>query len=476
MTIQVITPLPTPVPSRLDPVNFSTRADAFLASLPTFGDELNEFATDANALALQVQTDKDSVDEIYSDMQGLENVMEGIYNNSVATSNFKGVWASLTGALSKPASTFHNGSYWILLNNLTNVTSSEPSDSNTDWLKSNLKALDTSYDSTASSLSATNLQEAVDEVYDYASGYLGNGSATNVSDSAKKTAREWLGVGSFGFKNRLINPEFSISQEFGSALTAIVAGTAIKYVVDQWYATCTGANISTQQIAGVGSNQYSIRLTGANSNTGFMLGQRIESANCYDLKNKNITVSLNAKSTSARTITWTAFYANTKDVFSSKTAIDSGTIDVTTSLENYQFTFNAGSNAGNGIAIEFSGGALLAGSSIDFDAVQLEQSGIATEFEKRSIQQELNACQRYFEIGYSSISGYHVTGNTITQGINFKNLKLFTPTVATANLNLSNLSSYGVNVANASGMAFYITLATGGGGSWSCNWTAKARL
>lgn len=44
-----ITPLPTP-PSRDDPTNFSTRADAFLGALP-------DFATEANALAVDVSDD-----------------------------------------------------------------------------------------------------------------------------------------------------------------------------------------------------------------------------------------------------------------------------------------------------------------------------------------------------------------------------------------------------------------------------------
>lgn len=43
----MITPLPQP-PSRQDPSNFSTRADAFLGALPTFGTEANALATDVN--------------------------------------------------------------------------------------------------------------------------------------------------------------------------------------------------------------------------------------------------------------------------------------------------------------------------------------------------------------------------------------------------------------------------------------------
>lgn len=42
-----ISPLPTP-PSREDPTNFATRADAFLGALPTFQSEANALQTDVN--------------------------------------------------------------------------------------------------------------------------------------------------------------------------------------------------------------------------------------------------------------------------------------------------------------------------------------------------------------------------------------------------------------------------------------------
>lgn len=43
-----ISPLPTP-PSREDPANFATRADAFLGALPTFQSEANALQTDVNS-------------------------------------------------------------------------------------------------------------------------------------------------------------------------------------------------------------------------------------------------------------------------------------------------------------------------------------------------------------------------------------------------------------------------------------------
>lgn len=45
---------------------------------------------------------------------------------STASASFKGAWASLTGAIAKPASVYHNGAFWMLLNNLADVTTSQP--------------------------------------------------------------------------------------------------------------------------------------------------------------------------------------------------------------------------------------------------------------------------------------------------------------------------------------------------------------
>lgn len=296
---------------------------------------------------------------------------------------------------------------------------------------------------------------AIGALYDYVASLLGNGTATIASETEKKLARESLGVGNFGFKNRLINPEFSISQAFGFSSIGIVAGAGPKYLVDRWYATCAGANVSAQLINGISDNIFSLRLTGATSNTAVVLGQRIEALNCYDLSNKQITVSLKAKSTSNKTIAWNVYYADVTDVFATKTLVATGTIDVTTSVEKFSFTFNAGSNAGNGLAVEFYVPNLLAGSTIDFDSMQLEQSAIATEFEKRSTQNELILCQRYYlTIGYSSSTSIFQAG-TSSGGAYYNTLLLPTKmrAIPTATIDvfasLTNCASPTIAVASA---------------------------
>ena len=245
---------------------------------------------------------------------------------------------------------------------------------------------------------------AIGALYDYVASLLGNGTATIASETEKKIARESLGVGNFGFKNRFINPEFSVSQRIGSSSISVGAGGT--WVVDRWLAVATGASITAQRIAGISENEYSLRLTGASSNTEAYIRQSIESVNSADFKNKNITVSLKTKASAARTITWEVFYFNVKDNASAVTIIATGTIEINTTVNQHQFSFNAGSNAGNGLLFVFKAGALLAGSTVDFDAMQLEQSSIATEFEKRNYSHELLMCQRYYEeiVGVSTQS------------------------------------------------------------------------
>lgn len=53
-------------------------------------------------------------------------------DSAASAANFKGLWSSLTGSLAKPASVKHSGEFWELLNDLADVTTSEPGVSG-DW-------------------------------------------------------------------------------------------------------------------------------------------------------------------------------------------------------------------------------------------------------------------------------------------------------------------------------------------------------
>ena len=50
-----------------------------------------------------------------------------------SAANFKGKWQDLSGALTVPSSVFHNGAYWMLLENIANVSANTPSEFSTVW-------------------------------------------------------------------------------------------------------------------------------------------------------------------------------------------------------------------------------------------------------------------------------------------------------------------------------------------------------
>lgn len=292
----------------------------------------------------------------------------------------------------------------------------------------------------------TQVRTAMGEMWEYLAGLLGTQPPTvPLTDAEKSIARESLGVGANGFKNRFINPSFLVSQEFESASTPIIAGATIKYVVDQWYASCTGTNITAQQIAGIGEQKYSLQFTGSASNTGFLYGQRLESLDVFDLKNKNCTVSFKAKTSVNKTVSWAVYNATVEDNFTSKTQIASGTINTTSTLTDFQFTFNGGANAGNGLAIEFSTSSLGNLETIAFDEMQIEKSSVATEFQSRPIQQELAMCQRYWETGIIGFNGaYQAAGSSYTPYANFIVPKRAIPTMTIAVSSSSNVNAIAI--------------------------------
>lgn len=197
-------------------------------------------------------------------------------------------------------------------------------------------------------------------------------------------------------KNRLINGDMAIDQRNEGSAQTFTAAAAVAYCIDRWYASCTGANITGQRVAGTSPNQFAYRLTGAASVTGVLFGQRIEAANIADLVSADVAVSLKVKSSSLTSLTWTAYYANAADDFSAKTQIATGTISsISSTLAAKSFTFNAGANAANGICIEFTGGALLATHTLQIEVVQLESGTTATAFERRLYSERLAACRRY---------------------------------------------------------------------------------
>ena len=211
------------------------------------------------------------------------------------------------------------------------------------------------------------------------------------------------------FKNRIINGGISIDQRNAGASQTFTAAAALAYCVDRFYGYCTGANVTGQRISSTGTSaspsQYAYQFTGAASVTGIGFAQRIESANCFDLANTTVTLSVNLANSLLTTVTWTAYYANTTDTFGTLasptvTSIATGSFTVSSTLTNYSTQISIPSAATTGIQILFTVGAQTSG-TWTIGNVQLEAGSNATTFERRGPQLELSMCLRFYQKSYN---------------------------------------------------------------------------
>lgn len=135
-TVDVLPAAPDPDD---DEAAFDTDAFAWSNALPSFRTQLL-------ALGDNVLANAGYAHEQAGVAEGWASTASGYASNAAASAataatatavalgsaNFKGLWPSLSGALAKPACVKHAGHFWLLLNNLTNVATSEPGVS-ADW-------------------------------------------------------------------------------------------------------------------------------------------------------------------------------------------------------------------------------------------------------------------------------------------------------------------------------------------------------
>ncbi len=147
--------LPTPPQPTDTPEDFDTKAYASLQAQATMVTQANaanaatfQNATAANerAIAAAEQANLATSNGAAQVLLAAEQVGIAAAQASIATdaanaaravSNFVGDWSSLTGPLAKPATTYHNGLFWVLLNDLPDVAASEPGVS-ADWVESSV--------------------------------------------------------------------------------------------------------------------------------------------------------------------------------------------------------------------------------------------------------------------------------------------------------------------------------------------------
>lgn len=98
-----------------------------------FGSEMHTFSVEAEAARQEINANATTTAANAIAAASSKAAAQASEANMVAMANFKGTWASLAGALAKPASVFHNGVFWALVNNVADVTTSQPGVS-ADWL------------------------------------------------------------------------------------------------------------------------------------------------------------------------------------------------------------------------------------------------------------------------------------------------------------------------------------------------------
>lgn len=122
---------------------FTNKADAFLAALPDFGDEQNILADWMEGQAAITQghaetTTANAAACVQSEQNAAQSAADAA-NIVNGAANYKGVWGDQTGAATIPATYEHEGGVWLLLQDIPDITASEPGVSSDYLLTTGLK-------------------------------------------------------------------------------------------------------------------------------------------------------------------------------------------------------------------------------------------------------------------------------------------------------------------------------------------------
>lgn len=228
-----------------------------------------------------------------------------------------------------------------------------------------------------------------------------------------------------GFRNYLINGNMAIDQRNRGAAYGLLGVTTV-YALDRWatrhyIAAAAAGTQSVQRVAGDAQSRYAVRLlkfAGTSVNS-IGICQVIETANCYGLAGKTVTLSYRARKGStyaAGTQVQVSLITGTGTDQSPEQAVNAtwtGTASQNTSSGNLTTTFQSFTNTftvPNGtteIAVMlrtdvFSSATGDANNYLDITDVQLEIGTAPEPFEFRFSGTELSLCQRYYyRTGYT---------------------------------------------------------------------------
>ena len=322
-----------------------------------------------------------------------------------------------------------------------------------------------------------------------------NLSAVNYIPISDGTNTTRLGSNSlFGARNRLINGGFNIAQRGTS-----VVGVTNDYTLDRWrLVTSDGVSITVDQPTNPFTGAInSMKMANGAQGQRFGVYQIIESANCRDLRGKQVTLSFKLKTSDPSIPAPIAVsiieYTGTADsvptnIFSSmpinaipvvRTAggfIATSQTAITPSAANAWYTIppittTLGSSFNNLlIALTWMNSSSPSSANKNFELaqVQLEEGPTATPFEFRPVSTELAMCQRYYQktyeqsvtpgtaSRYNAVSHVYNTGTyqniwwrlPVTMRARPNTLSAYNPETGTAGelYNSTNSTSYAINM------------------------------
>jgi hypothetical protein len=253
---------------------------------------------------------------------------------------------------------------------------------------------------------------------------VGNNGETLVADSAASTGLRYQSAYN---GNSVINGAFDIAQRG----TSIAVGAAYPYTLDRWQAVrggvVAGMTVSRQTSALTGT-QYCARIqrdSGNTSTASMGLYNAFESSNTYPLAGQAVTFSFYARAGanySGGTLSGILTTGTGTDqnpitaVYTGATSPISVGATLTTSWQRFQGTATLSSSATE-MYVYFQWiptGTAGANDYVEVSGVQVELGSIATTFKRAggaTIQGELAACQRYFQIfGGNDVFEYYGIG------------------------------------------------------------------
>lgn len=200
-------------------------------------------------------------------------------------------------------------------------------------------------------------------------------------------------------RNRIINGGMVIAPNTSATITA---GTAVPTtpptypVASKFFIYSVGGNPTVAQIAGTGSVNNRLQITGVGGVTSVGVGQRISHNDSCDLAGTTCVLSMAMSNSILSSVSWSVSYAGTIDTFGTigtptKTVIASGTFTVTSTISNYSVQITVPTVATTGIEVLLTVGAQNAG-LWTIGNVQFEKGLSASSFDARPYTTEALLC------------------------------------------------------------------------------------